>query len=304
MSKRGRRPANFKVFDNFSYFIPGGWGFAGLCLWLIVGSLLGNVISAVFLTVSGGKAMEAAMLVSYPMIFIPAMIYSSFKSSRNQEFETGYSIDSTHFKPTKGLVCVLLAVISTLALNFIASYFVCKLPPMPQWLEDALKNMTQGSFWINFISVSIFAPLFEEWLCRGMVLRGLLNHRRENGKTMHPAWAIVISAAFFAVIHLNPWQAIAAFLLGCLFGFVYWKTGSLKLTMLLHCVNNSFALILGQIPSLKDVEDWRTVMSATSFWICFILCLLAVAFTVYQFSKIKNSLQGNCDKLEPLFPQE
>ena len=42
-----------------------------------------------------------------------------------------------------------------------------------------------------------------------MVLRGLLGHK------VKPVWAIVISAAFFAIIHLNPWQAIPAFLLGC-----------------------------------------------------------------------------------------
>ena len=44
--------------------------------------LAAAVVSAVFMTVSGGMAMDAAMLVSYPLIFIPAMIYSSFKSGR------------------------------------------------------------------------------------------------------------------------------------------------------------------------------------------------------------------------------
>ncbi len=248
--------------------------------------------------------MDAAMLVSYPLIFIPAMIYSSFKSGRNQEFDTGFSLDSSHFRPVGGALCVLLAVVSTLALNFIATFFISLLPPMPQWLEDALNSMTQGNFWMNLVSVSVFAPLFEEWLCRGIVLRGLLNHRRDDGSTMHPAAAIAISAIFFAVIHLNPWQAIAAFLLGCLFGFVYWKTGSLKLTMLMHCANNTFALILAQIPSLKDVEDWRTVMSSGAFIVCFAICLLLTALTVYEFNRIHNSRRGNCDALEPLFPQE
>ena len=150
--------------------------------------------------------------------------------------------------------------------------------------------VTEGNIIINFISVSIFAPLFEEWLCRGMVLRGLLSHK------VKPLWAIVLSALFFAFIHLNPWQALPAFILGCLMGYVYYKTGSLKLTMLMHFTNNSFSLLLSNIDAFKEMENWSDVMSAESYWLCMAICLLLLILIVKQLSKINApSFEESCE---------
>ena len=101
-----------------------------------------------------------------------------------------------------------------------------------------------------------------------MIMRGLLGR-------MSPFAAITISAAFFAVIHFNPWQAIPAFILGLLFGFVYYKTGSLKLTMLMHCVNNTMAAVFSRIPAFKDAEAFIDVMNP---WTYAGICLCSIAF--------------------------
>ena len=152
---------------------------------------------------------------------------------------------------------------------------------------------------MNLLCVSIFAPIFEEWLCRGMVLRGLLNAKREDGsRVSSPFWAIVISSLFFAAIHGNPWQAIPAFTMGCLMGYVYYRTGSLKLTMLMHCVNNTFAVICSHIDSLSEMENWTDVLPGNPYWILFAVCVLLIALVVLEFSKIPlTSQQGNCDRI-------
>ena len=131
--------------------------------------------------------------------------------------------------------------------------------------------------WVTLLSVSVFAPLFEEWLCRGIVLRGLLNNN------VSPAKAIIVSSIFFAVLHMNPWQAIPAFLLGSLFGYVYYKTGSLKLTMLMHCANNTLAAILSKVPAFKDAETFMDVLSPWAYWCIYAACLLVVFCTVLVF---------------------
>ena len=97
---------------------------------------------------------------------------------------------------------------------------------------------------------------------------------------MTPSGAIVISAAFFAILHMNPWQAIPAFILGLLFGYVYYKTGSLKLTMLMHCVNNTMALVLSRIPSLSDVETLMEVMSPWAYVCVFVASVLYITSTL------------------------
>ena len=114
-----------------------------------------------------------------------------------------------------------------------------------------------------------------------MVLRGLLANK------MKPVWAIVISALFFAFIHLNPWQALPAFTIGCLMGYVYYKTGSLKLTMLLHFTNNTFALVLSNVDALKDMESWRDVMPEPLYWVSVVACVLLTLLIARRFRAIK-----------------
>jgi membrane protease YdiL (CAAX protease family) len=175
----------------------------------------------------------------------------------------------------------LVASIATIAAGFIAEPINALLPEMPELLKQALEQATEGKLWVSILSVSIFAPLFEEWLCRGLVLRGLL-------QKMTPASAIGVSAVFFAVLHMNPWQAIPAFILGLLFGYVYYKTGSLKLTMLMHCVNNTLALVLARIPSLSDAETFMDVMSPWAYVCIYIACVLFLAAAIITFRGISH----------------
>ena len=190
-------------------------------------------------------------------------------------------------------------MLATLALAFLMDIINSQMPPMPEWLENMMNGMTQGNFIINFICVSIFAPFFEEWLCRGMVLRGLLNYKRKDGsKGMKPVWAIIISALFFAFIHLNPWQAIPAFALGCLFGYVYYRTGSLKLTMLMHFTNNTFALIISNLDTLKDTDNWLQVLPVWQYCIVAVICFAYLWIFIRTLNRIElASPSGNCDEI-------
>ena len=143
--------------------------------------------------------------------------------------------------------------------------------------------MEKMPLWATLLSVSVFAPLFEEWLCRGLVLRGLL-------RKMNPFSAIAVSAVFFAILHMNPWQAIPAFCLGLLFGYTYYKTGSLKLTMLMHCTNNTMAVIFSKIPQFKEAETFMDVLSPWAYWSVYASCIVTVicALIVFGWRGEKN----------------
>ena len=213
-------------------------------------------------------AKDYGMLVSYPLMFIPAMLYASAKSRLDENFTPDVPVDSNRFGRLGGFAMAVIVSIATLAAAFLTDITTKLLPPMPAFLEEAMKQLLDAPLWVTLISVSVFAPFFEEWLCRGMIMRGLLGR-------MSPFAAITVSAAFFAVIHLNPWQAIPAFILGLLFGLVYYKTGSLKLTMLMHCVNNTMAAIFSRIPDFRDAEAFIDVMNP---WAYAGICLCSVAF--------------------------
>ena len=299
MEKR-KGPRNYGFLEKFSYYIPGVADMFILLALMLAGALLGSLVSLPLLAILGQEAgMEYSMLISYPLMFIPPMLYSSIKSRNNSYTRSGLLLDSAHFSPTGGLLCAIYVILATLAAAFCSDAILALMPEMPAFLEEMLKGLTaEGNFFLNFLMVSIFAPFFEEWLCRGMILRGLL------GNKVRPAWAIVISAIFFAVIHLNPWQAIPAFLLGCLFGYVYFKTGSLKLTMLMHFTNNTFSLVMSRVDAFQDVESWMEVLPGMRYWIVFFACILMLTLIILAFRRIPlEQPAGNMDPVKPLFEE-
>lgn len=302
MARANRKVKNYKFYDNYNYYIPGIGGMFGLLAFLLLGALLGNVFVIVFQFALGADAaMTYGMLVSYPVMFIPAMLYASSKSRVASMDNEGVKLDSDNFGSVGFLGCAGLVMLATLACSLVSEPVGMLLPEAPEWFDALMENMTtEGSLLVNFISVSLFAPFFEEWLCRGMVLRGLLN----SGK-VKPVWAVVISAAFFALIHANPWQAVPAFLLGSLFGFIYYRTGSLKLTMLMHFTNNTFALVLSNVDSLAEIETFRDLMPGPLYWIVAAACLLLLVLIIRVFLRIPTARpSGNCDIVPSIFGSE
>ena len=299
MARRG----NFDVLGKYAWCIPSVADIFILIFLLLLGSLIGSGVVLIATLCVGAEnsaafAAEYTTLISYPIMFIPPMIWAAGKSRRNRMQFKGLALDNANIAPHGWLLCAVMVMAATLAAGIVGDLSVSWLPPMPSWLEEALKGLTTGSFWVNFLCVSIFAPFFEEWLCRGMVERGLL------GRGVKPVRAIVFSALFFAFIHLNPWQAIPAFLLGCLFGYVYYKTGSLKLTMLMHFTNNTFALVIGHVDSLKDAENWMDVLGP-GYWYCFAASLLLIALVLLAFSRIPlERPSGGFEVLPSAFDEE
>jgi membrane protease YdiL (CAAX protease family) len=287
--KRHQGRASYDLFSTYSYFLPGLKGMLMLLIMFLLGSLLGNIVIAVLsLCLSSQFAMEYGTVISYPLMFVPPMLYASYQSRKAEfsawaeEGSTCIPLDSSNFGRLGGWKLAIVASIATIAAAFIAEPINTLLPEMPEFLKQALEQLTEGPLWVAFLSVSVFAPLFEEWLCRGLVLRGLL-------RKFNPASAIMVSAAFFAILHMNPWQAIPAFLLGLLFGYVYYKTGSLKLTMLMHCVNNTLALITSRIPSLTDAETFMDIMSPWAYVCIYIASVLFVAAAIITFKGIPQN---------------
>ncbi len=295
--KRHAKRGSYDLFSTYSYYLPDLWGMLILFGLFFAGSLLGGLLSGVFVAFMGTSeaVMSYSMLISYPVSFIPPMLYASAASRRNEFFEVGYVLDNSNFGIKGGTVVAIAVSIATLATAFVVEPVAALLPDMPAHLEAALEAMTKGPLWASLLSVSVFAPFFEEWLCRGLVLRGLMSR-------MKPIWAIVVSAAFFAVLHMNPWQAVPAFILGLLFGYVYYRTGSLKLTMLMHCVNNTFSVLIGRVPAFSEAETFMDVLSPWAYAGVYAACvlMLAAAVVIVRGIKVNDEMMGGCEKLDSL----
>jgi hypothetical protein len=128
--------------------------------------------------------------------------------------------------------------------------------------------------------VAIAAPLLEEILFRGIILHGLL-------KNYKAGISIAFSSLLFALIHGNVAQGLGAFLMGLFMGWLYWKTRSLYLPILLHFVNNSIscaALLI--VP--KDKVEINLIDVMPNHQLYYALVLASIVFCVVGVLFIKN----------------
>lgn len=274
---------SFDLLSGYDGYVPSSWAsIAGLAGWLIVGIILGNLVSF-FLILTAGEnfVRDYGTIISYPLMFIPAMLYTSARSHVAMTFDdTVVALDNGRFKPLGAAATALMVAVVTICTAIIAEPVMMLLPEMSTFWKDAMNALTKGPLWGTVLTTCVFAPFFEEWLCRGMVLRGLLQR-------ISPAKAIAASALFFALIHMNPWQAVPAFILGCLFGYVYYKTGSLKLTMLMHCTNNAFSVLLTRIPGMEDCDYlYQAIDNWTAYGIIYGVC---AGVAIWIITKLKET---------------
>lgn len=123
-------------------------------------------------------------------------------------------------------------------------------------MGDTFK-MVMSNEW-GYLTVGILAPLVEEMVFRGAILREALKFFEEkfavrncnsiNGSTLRnnlPHWvAIVFTALLFAAIHGNPAQMPHAMLVGMLLGWLAYRSGSIVPGIVVHWVNNTAAYVL------------------------------------------------------------
>ena len=295
--KRHTRRGSYDLFAGYNHFMPDFSDLIWILVLFLVGMFLGGIVAAALTFIMSPEfATTYGMVIVYPLQFIPAMLYASAKSRRNEGFEKGYALDSQNFGGRSDLSMALIVSAMAVAGAFVIEPVSMLLPEMSEAMKAAMEMMLNGPIWIVLISVSIFAPFFEEWLCRGIILRGLL-------KKVKPGWAIVISAAIFGLIHGNLWQAIPAFIIGVILGYVYYKTGSLKLTMLMHCVNNTLSVIVSRIPAFEDVEFFAEVMSPWAYVLVVLAfaVVLASGLVIMRSIPLKEGNLGGCIAIDSSF---
>lgn len=259
---------------NSLCWAPSWKGVFLVVLTFFLGVILGSLVTV--LLSKAGVGTEVSMLLSYPAMFVFTGALAYIKGKNKNE-----KLSALDVPLGKGewYLFPLVAVL-TFAASFVCDILNSLLPEMPEYLKQALQMATAGNFWINFICVAVMAPLLEEWLCRGLILRGLLFNR------VRPAVAIVISAVLFAFIHGNLWQGIPAFALGCLFGYVYYKTGSLKLTVLMHFTNNFTSLLVSRIDEVGEADSWINVMPEGCYWVLWVYFALCLVVGVCVLSRL------------------
>jgi membrane protease YdiL (CAAX protease family) len=160
-----------------------------------------------------------------------------------------WSVVSRHWVRTRPWFVLFWCVLAALGAIIPSVWLQEHMPELPNIVEGEF-DMIMKDRW-GYVIVGLLAPLAEEMVFRGAVLRSLLQWKS------NPWIGIVVSALLFAMIHMNPAQMPHAFLIGLLLGWMYWRTDSIVPGVVYHWVNNTVAYVMYNLypnPDLTLVE--------------------------------------------------
>ncbi len=150
---------------------------------------------------------------------------------------------------------------------------------------------------IYIIALAVIPGIFEELFFR----KALIDLLKKYGAT----FAIVMSALIFGFAHMNAPQIIVAFLMGLIFGKIYLKTKDIKITMLVHIMNNFMAGVGLILPTNEFAPTVFGITSKAELIYMIVLGLILIVGIINLiryfvsnkiFENIKNSLKKEDNK--------
>lgn len=195
-------------------------------------------------------------------VFLPMwrrMRPGSFIVRRDQAAPEGVSV-------VKSLAILLLVGVSAQFLVGCLLGFVEMLFPeaMAEYAE-LMEDTSVGVFAIvSALSIAVLAPINEEIVCRGVMLEyamramspgwNAVDGARYRAVSARAFWiANVLQALAFGVLHMNLIQGSYAFVLGAVLGWVFWRTGKLRYSIILHFAMNASSYLVEPLYPLLSV---------------------------------------------------
>ena len=168
-----------------------------------------------------------------------------FKNTSDRQSEDKPASKQFNLSKTK---IVLMAIALVYILNLLLSIIVFPIFNMDFDIEDYIDFSNSSGLLTNILTIlalAILPGILEELLFR----KGLITIFEKYGKK----FAVIFSALLFGFIHGNFSQGLFAFIVGIIFGTIYISTKDIKLTMIVHAVNNGLAAIAIFLPEAAQM---------------------------------------------------
>jgi membrane protease YdiL (CAAX protease family) len=229
---------------------PGIWPALGWVALFLLLQLVAGLIALMVAIATKGAAADPATIANDLTAFAVPMIWSLVISElflilllwlylRRPDKMAALGLDrwsSLSAVKTIGLAVVLVGI--GMGVNYAYGEYIVPDIKVQEELRKLFAAIPQTP--VNqillFAAVAVIAPLVEELLFRGLLQKSLSH--------VLPIWAaIAISALIFASVHIDLYAMPPLLVMGAIFGIIYHVTGSLRVTILLHMVNNAAALL-------------------------------------------------------------
>lgn len=235
----------------------------------LAAQLLIGIIAAVGQAVTGNAAfgtgdyfqLVAMILLQAAFLAVPLIYYGAIK-----KFKPVLLSPVRKPVPVTAL-SVLLPVLSVLGFVLPASYFSLLLQKIGYTLNPGVNLNTAGKMVLGVLVMVIIAPCVEELIFRGFLFSSLR-------KAVHPAAAVALCGAAFALMHMNPEQTVYQFCLGCVCALAVLYSGDLLPAVITHAGSNLFAILL-DTPAGKPVNAFLGWCTETPLRGAFSTILLA-----------------------------
>lgn len=166
----------------------------------------------------------------------------------------------------------LVAILGAVSVTFFLDY-MNEVMGLPNLMENQFIDLSNN--FVGILGIAVLGPICEELIFREAFMGYMLRNGGEK-------WlAIILSAVLFGVIHMNPAQILFASAIGLIYGLIYYKTGNVVVTSILHILNNSFSVVMMLIYGEKTKEMTLTsevgtagaiILATIGLAVC-ILCL-------------------------------
>lgn len=227
------------------------------CLLYCAVAVIGNIVGSI---TNSDEIMSWAMLIGFILLTVV------YLGRHYVELSFG-SIGKRKVWPAVGMsVLIAASYVLILVTVFVLIDIEQLFPKEFESLNETGEHLFPGIAGVLY--GCIFCPILEEIGVRGILLGGLLKSR------CRPWLAILVSALIFALLHGIGVHFVVSFVFGIILGWLYWRTGSIVLCMIIHVVNNSLSFI--------DLSGQTNVVCL----IVLVGSLLLLAFGLWWFARI------------------
>lgn len=195
-----------------------------------------------------GEITFLEIILSTIAIFSAVLIIYLIRDRKYPRSEKAGFRRGTGFRKIRFSLIPILTVLG-FTLNLTVSLAFDILPIPEELIADYIEQSSAlgETSPLSVIATTIFAPLSEELIFRGLLVSSL-------GSAM-PTWSVLlISSAIFGLIHGQILWICYAFLLGLYLGFIRIRTGSTAASFLLHAAFNASSFILPLLPIPNDAS--------------------------------------------------
>ncbi|OFX83588.1 MAG: hypothetical protein A2W99_15250 [Bacteroidetes bacterium GWF2_33_16] len=152
--------------------------------------------------------------------------------------------------------------------------------------EAFLKMDSIGSLLFTIFMIGVLPAIGEELIFRGILQRIFT----EWTKNIH--WGIMIAALLFSGMHMQFYGFLPRFILGVLFGYLFYWSGSIWVPITAHFVNNTTAVILYYFFSDKMSEQIDNFGVSEGTYLFLLVSVFIVSYLLWGFYKKNKKITG------------